>query len=32
MRAPEAEIPVVTTTGGKLEPLATTARFPLSTE
>jgi hypothetical protein len=32
MRAPEGEIQVVTTEGGKLEPLATTPRFPLANE
>jgi len=32
MRAPEGEIQVVTTAGGKLQPLATTAKFPLSNE
>jgi hypothetical protein len=32
MRAPEAEIQVVTTAGGKLQPLATTPRFPLANE
>jgi len=32
MRAPEAEIQVITTAGGKLQPLATTPRFPLANE
>ncbi len=32
MRAPAAEIQVMTTAGGKHTPLATTARFPLSNE
>jgi hypothetical protein len=32
MRAPEAEIQVITTAGGKLTPLATTPRFPLANE
>jgi hypothetical protein len=32
MRAPEGEIQVVTTAGGKLQPLATTSRFPLLNE
>jgi len=32
MRAPEGEIQVVTTAGGKLQPLATTAKFALSNE
>jgi hypothetical protein len=32
MRAPEGEIQIVSTAGGKLEPLATTPRFPLANE
>jgi hypothetical protein len=32
MRAPAAEIQVITTAGGKHTPLATTARFPLGNE
>ena len=32
MRAPEAEIQVITTAGGRLEPLAMTASFPLGNE
>jgi hypothetical protein len=32
MRAPEAEIQVITTAGGKLQPLAMTPRFPLGNE
>jgi hypothetical protein len=32
MRAPAAEIQVITTAGGKHQPLATTSRFPLANE
>jgi hypothetical protein len=32
MRAPAAEIQLITTTGGKVQPLATSDRFPLANE
>lgn len=32
MRAPAAEIQVISTAGGKIEPLALTAKFPLGNE